>query len=599
MTAGAERFWRVAILAPCVIAFGGFLAGPVREGDGRERLARLLRAAFGQLAQAAPTLWAANQTGAAVAAPSEDGWFANPFESLPFPRSTPERAGGEGAAGVFRIAGPTLVAPAWVRAKGSRLSAYEKLLLDCQPGGPGALMAVLVPATFLTSRFSERTREGVARFRRPVLALYSTDPVPGVHPGFEYAAVFYRPRAGSTHPLVLFRVPPRVDLAIVTHYLRSPAARSLVNAERSSPVRLMRSELSRVRVPKPDGSLRKALTSLDEAAIQFARWQSEAADVLQEAFAGTPVRTIRARIIERGRTLRLRREAAGRLDDPSSIARTQYPYPIASRWRRADTAVSTEKSVEALREVLETAEVLLCYLALVSLALARPNGIGLGLRKSLRAKVKQGGPTFGTRRTALSQVGASQAVGALPDNHPLHDIWRAVADPDFQGRAKELNELRNSFSHLGGPDITELPEAVDRATEALKDLLRSVSFLADLRLAHVTATRWDSLAKKGKIGCRELVGDHPVVPTQSLQYDSPDVECDSLYLIDGEERLHLPRPYLTTYVCRTCRTWSTFHIARGDGSSFSLKDLEGGHTVTADALKAEGLREAFEKVDLL
>lgn len=385
------------------------------------------------------------------------------------------------------------------------------------------------------------------------------------------------------------------DLAVVTHYLRSPTGRRLIAAERSNPLRLTPSDLRRVRIPRPDDSLRAALADLEDVNIQFAQWRSEAEDILQTAFAETPVRAIRTRIIDNGRALRLRREAAALIDDPSYIVRTRYPYPVASRWRRAEAALSADDPNHALSEVLQAAEVLLCCLALVSLALASARDIELDIKKSLRAKLKRGdSPTFGTWRTALLQVGTSQEIGTLAEGDPLHDMWRSAANPEFQNHAKYLNDLRNKSAHLGGPDITELPGVVKQAAKALGDLLSLAVFLADLPLAHVTATDWDSLTKKGKISYRELVGDHPVVPTRRIPHNSPDVESGSLYLLDGESRLHLLRPYLIGHICKICRTWSTSHITSGKDASVSLKTLEDGHTATDDALG-----ETFHRVGLL
>lgn len=191
--------------------WGGSSRGPTGEGNDWNRLPRLLQTAFAQLAQAAPTLWVSDPTGSATMAPSEGSRFANPFERLPFPRSVPARGQAEDVADAFLIVKPTFVVPSWEREKGSRLSEYEKLLLDCRPGGPEALMAILVPAAFLASRQSERTREGVARFWRPILIMYSNDPILGIHPSLEYAALFLSPRADSARPLTLFRIPPQID----------------------------------------------------------------------------------------------------------------------------------------------------------------------------------------------------------------------------------------------------------------------------------------------------------------------------------------------------------------------------------------------------
>ncbi|WP_131770524.1 hypothetical protein [Candidatus Protofrankia californiensis] len=661
-----------------------------------------------------------------------------------------------------------MAVPSWARGNGSRLAAHERLLLSCRPGGPEALLAAAVPATFLSSRASERTREGIARFWRPVLVMYFTG-WGATNPQLEWAVPFYEPRAGSTRPVVLFRVPTRAeaaeseqdlesllvgdpgphrfgyvlssepsaaeglgferhhpataklkqdvadfgeiatigdlfdlpdpsiivqqakgkgelctaqqpgavrvvrgadlhrdgtirvadgqatyavvatekqlkagdillrahgwstdsqipvvevteadlplassgtvivlrpkgglgldeqDLAAAAYYLRSPTARRLINAERSNRLSLARSELQRVRVPKADESLNAALADLNDAVREFDHWRMEAQDALENAFTEESVRAMRAHLVNKGRLLRLRHEAAALIDDSSFVVRTRYPYPVAFRWRRAEAALSADHAADAFDEVLGAVEVLLCFLALVSLALAYERGIGLEARKIFTEGLrKKGGPTFGTWRLVLEKIGESPDIGALPDSHPLRDLWRAVADPGFQDRARYLLDLRNADAHLIGPDSTELPHVVDRAVQSLQDLLNSVSFLADLTLAEVTRTGWDSLTKTGEVTYRELVGDHPVVRTRRIPYPSPEVERGSLYLLDGEQRLYLLRPYLTGRICAACRTWATFHVGDAKGSPVTLKSMGCVHTAEDTTL-----RDTLKRVGLL
>ncbi|OHV61344.1 hypothetical protein BCD48_40020 [Pseudofrankia sp. BMG5.36] len=164
------------------------------------------------------------------------------------------------------------------------------------------------------------------------------------------------------------------DLAAAAYYLRSPTARRLINAERSNPLSLARSELRRVRVPRADGSLRAALADLNDAVREFDRWRMEAQDALEDAFMEESVRAMRAHLVDKGRLLRLRHEAAALIDDSAFVVRTRYPYTVAFRWRRAEAALSADHAADALNEVLQAAEVLLCFLALVSLALANEHG---------------------------------------------------------------------------------------------------------------------------------------------------------------------------------------------------------------------------------
>jgi hypothetical protein len=90
------------------------------------------------------------------------------------------------------------------------------------------------------------------------------------------------------------------------------------------------------------------------------------------------------------------------------------------------------------------------------------------------------------------------------------------------------------------------------------------------------------------------MGDHAVVPKQTMQVVRPDLEAGSLYIKDPNERLHLLRPLLVARDCPTCRNLSTFHVDRVSDRDVVLKSLEHGHTVSAP-----DMRPALGQVGLL
>jgi hypothetical protein len=117
---------------------------------------------------------------------------------------------------------------------------------------------------------------------------------------------------------------------------------------------------------------------------------------------------------------------------------------------------------------------------------------------------------------------------------------------------------------------------------------QAASFLSDLPLMHVTSARWDEFKKLATVRYRELMGDHPVVPTRTITYDEPGIEEDSMYIMDGQRRLCLLRPFLAGSTCPECRNWSTFHIDRSADGKIEYKSLEHGHP-KEDALLDEAL----------
>jgi hypothetical protein len=222
----------------------------------------------------------------------------------------------------------------------------------------------------------------------------------------------------------------------------------------------------------------------------------------------------------------------------------------------------------------------------LALVLAREAAIELGHNKNIRASLATGksGPGFGDWLAVLLEVRDSRAIRKLPETQPLNELRSLLASPEAEEAARRLMACRNAQSHLRRVDPMDLPHALESARGDLTKLMKSASILADLPLLHITSTRWDSLQGRTTVGYRELMGDHPVVPTRIMEYNANDVEDDSLYIMDGQRQLHLLRPFLIGRVCSTCRNWSTFHVDRAPRETVTLKSLEHGHTLDEASL---------------
>lgn len=399
------------------------------------------------------------------------------------------------------------------------------------------------------------------------------------------------PAAANSNVAVL-RSLPVVDppqRILILQYLRSPLARELIAADGTATITL--DTLRELPIPQPDEALSTALTDLAEALRGFESWRAEAEAVLQTAFPDNEgFQAARARLVKHGRTSRLRLEAASNLDDHGYMVRTRFPYPVAYRWRTVEAERSAGVSRDAYDAVLETAEVLLCYTAHLALLLARDFNAQIGYSSTIRSTFARGkGLGFGDWTAILEEVRDSKAFRNLPDAHPLNDVRSLLASPEASTARRRLNDRRNDDSHLRKVDPTDLPHAIESAFTDLTALLRAADFLSDLSLIHVTAARWDNIRGQGTMSYRELMGDHPVAPTRTMPYHEPGLEVDSLYLVDGQHRLHLLRPFLIGRICPTCRNWSTFHVDGIKQDVVILKSLEHGHT-TDDASLIEPLR---------
>ncbi|MFI6295942.1 hypothetical protein ACIBEJ_30390 [Nonomuraea sp. NPDC050790] len=387
--------------------------------------------------------------------------------------------------------------------------------------------------------------------------------------------------AAASHTTIVLRPHSGVDqqqIRFALMFLRSPLARTLAGR---SGLHVTVSKLAALPVPQPDEALTQAFDDLNAAKLQLEKWQKEADSLLESVFTyETPARA-RSKIIEQGRALRLRVEAASLLDDLGHTVRTRFPYPIAYRWRETEARVSARDSEAAYSAVLDTAEILLCYTAQIALALGREAGIEFGAVAAIREKLAGGrsGPGFGDWAAVLHEVASSRRLRSLQAEHPLNDIRGLLSSQDAANARQRLYDRRNDQAHLRRIDPIDLPTALQEAFAELTMLVERARFLADYSLLHVTDVRWDTLQKTAEVHYRDLMGDHPVVPTRSTVLPSNDLETDSLYLRDSNHRLHLLRPFLVGQNCPECRTWSTFHVDRAPKSGVLLKSLEHGHVI--------------------
>ncbi|WP_432854884.1 hypothetical protein ACQPXB_21135 [Amycolatopsis sp. CA-161197] len=383
-----------------------------------------------------------------------------------------------------------------------------------------------------------------------------------------HTTIALRPRAATT--------PQQIRLTV--QFLRTPLADRLVG--RSS-LHITAKRLQELPVPQPDGVLTTALDDLDAARHRLETWAKEAETLLESAFTYKTAVQARERIIDQGRGLRLRVEAATLLDNLGHTVRTRFPLPIAYRWRETEARMSAGDQRAAYNAVLDTAEILLCYLALLTLALTWEAGIPLGSTAAIKEKLTSGrsGPGLGDWAAVMQEAATSRKLRELPHQHPIHSIRSLLADQDAADARQRLSDRRNDDAHLRRLDPIDLPPAVTEAFADLTLLVERSRFLTDFPLWHVTETRWDSLARTADVRYRELTGDHPVVPTKAATSLRHDLEPGSLYLRDSTHELHLLRPFLTGEVCPVCRAWSTYHADLVPKGGVQLKSLEHGHVL--------------------
>ncbi|WP_460309014.1 hypothetical protein [Actinocorallia aurea] len=350
-------------------------------------------------------------------------------------------------------------------------------------------------------------------------------------------------------------------------------------------------------LPAADTALSAALDELDTARRQLDIWGAEAANLAETVF-DTDTNTLLARqsIIDAGQLTRLRAETAAQLDDLGYIIRTRFPYPVALRWRESEVRESAGDDARAYAAVLEAAEILLAHSALLVLALAQEASVELSSATALRTKLtgeRGGGPGLGEWTAILQEIAGAKKRRGLGSDHPLHELGNLLSSEAAQKARKRIAGRRNAASHLRPVDPLDLPAALQETLDDLRLLVARARFLADWPLVQVTSVAWDSFRNESTLSVRQLMGDHPVVPTSTMKYRSSAVEQGSLYLVDRDHRLYLLRPFLVGQLCPLCRNWSTFHVDKVDGE-LVLKSLEHGHWFVyqgdLDSLKQVGLQ---------
>ena len=389
------------------------------------------------------------------------------------------------------------------------------------------------------------------------------------------------------------------DTEVVLQYLQSDrASRYLTSRYVGGPGgdgRLLKSSLKKLPVPKADADLRSALRSLTEAADRFDAWKAESLDAARSLFDFSTAGDGKMHVLSTGRRSRQRQRAAERQDDLSYRVQTQFPHPVAYRWR---TVAAAKPDLEGYLHVLECAEVLTCYLALVAITMARAVGEKIGYLKVLGDRVADGrGTNLGDWIAILREVRDSRSFRHLPDDTPFYEVMHFMPEVGCADEAlSSLKSRRDKQAHGKGPRGDAVEPAFEEAKEDLLDLLDAAEFLSEYPLRYIDRTKADTIQCRLAYWYRDVMGDHPLVPVESETTEPKTLEAESLYLVDRSGTLHLLRPLLDRRRCPVCGTWSTFYLDsyEEDEHACVMKSMEHSHTTTD-----EEIYEAFQKIGLL
>lgn len=401
-----------------------------------------------------------------------------------------------------------------------------------------------------------------------------------------HAAVRIGRYSASDGPMVAARsilvARPKLNMSqstirVLTHFIRSSRFIDQFDSVQSGSLHLQRREMEEVLVPMPDSALLEAFDAVEVAESQFRSWRDEATGLMELSMEADDLGVARRNLLAASGLLRQRASAAGMLDDLGHRVATRYPLPIAYRWR---SALAARGSGDDLRSVLHAHEVLQAYLGILAIVSARIGEIEMGALADIRKRLsaRRAGLGIGDWRALLQQFSELKAVRRLPDTHPLVEVREFLADSDVVLAADRLSSLRNDVSHLREFGPGELEAVTEQAWVDLKKLFEAASFVTDYPLIRVVKAKWDTYGERNLIEYRQLSGDNPIVPTQTMVVDDNRIETESLYLVDRHQALHLLRPLLIGDECPLCGHWSTFHPDRIDQAGVvCYKSFEHGH----------------------
>ena len=293
--------------------------------------------------------------------------------------------------------------------------------------------------------------------------------------------------------------------------------------------------------------------------------------------------------MQAGKRARQRQRAGRSVESLAFRIRTQYPYPLAYRWREVE---ARGKGLGGYSSVLACAEATICYLALLAIVGAQVLDVDIGKLVEIGRRLMERGKGIGLGDwiAVLREVGTSKRFRDLK-TFPFPEVLTVLIDEDTNDAVQRLQEARNDQAHGRGPKGAAVVVAIEDRFADLERLLQSAEFLVEYPFRFIDETRRDSLSGLTLIGYRDLMGDHALVPLGSDEHESSEIEAKSVYFLDRAGRYHLTRPWVT---CLERQQPATFHVERYDKKSdtVTLKSLEHGDTIVdkrlASALRAVG-----------
>lgn len=376
-------------------------------------------------------------------------------------------------------------------------------------------------------------------------------------------------------------------------YLKSPVAWHFLSTKGIS-LHVDTANLGWFPMPRPNADILEALHDLSRADDFMHLWRDEIEQAKGDLFNFATAYESRPQILSVGRRCRQRVAAGIQVDRLAYRIRTQYPHPLAFRWRTVEASIPDTEGYDGL---LECAEVAAFFMAALSISVVCANGERIGYLEDMASRITSfgRGTNFGDWIAVLIEARDSKRIKKLSEQVPFVEVLRFLDGSDACESLRDLKKARDDRSHLRGPKGAAMARAFDEQLKNLETLYSAMEFLTDYSLIAVEDVRPDTLRHVTEYSYRDLKGDHALVPVRHDGMTEAAIEKGSLYLCGKKDQLLLLRPLLQRVECPVCRNISTFYLDSYDKKTgiCSLKSMEHGHPLTdksiASPLKQVGL----------
>ena len=275
----------------------------------------------------------------------------------------------------------------------------------------------------------------------------------------------------------------RVGSVVISEYLRSSIGQQVLlsRAQKTTAPTLSAAGLRSVPIPTPKEDLTVDLMSVRQIEEDLRTRADALAALRLGLFAAEHGAEFRTRVADLRRSARSIAVGLEQFESLSYRVRTLYPYPISYPYR---ALASITAPVEQYTEQLRVVEVILAFLASISLALLEPSDRET-VRPLLRNSLRGGISTGSWRDLARTTSGALSGYDDSGFARSITALW-AARHASFPAIVEPLIVARNDHHHGRGPRLEEeVRQANSAMDESLQELMSSLEFLIDYPIRQV------------------------------------------------------------------------------------------------------------------